>query len=245
MAVEVDQGEYQYITTDVKPTAPPQEIKTLSRLDRQRAEMAGKKQDAAISTPRVLEEKAPVFRYNTLHDLESVLWIAFDAVVNHERKLASDPQNDAIALTQDEREVAAKLFYNAAERAQAMSLKKGIIDKTLRNLPPPLKEIGASLLLLKEALIAQYKTAEANPASIGADACGELYDTFYLQFMAIRNVLDRTGDVIVEPLEVELDYSVRKKPRLTKGSARSSNKRPAADDLSNGSKKQKSTQATA
>lgn len=246
MAVEVDQGGYQYLP--VKPSLPqpqPQPQPTaVSRKDLLRMEHAGKKQDAVGSTLQMSTKTTYIFSYNPLHDMESVLWIAFHALVNNERKLASDPDSDAIALTEEERETAAKLFYNAAERVNAMRSENGIINKALRNLPEPLKSIGESLLELKALLIDRYTTVEADPASIGANACGDLYDRFDNNFRFIRNTLDKLGDVTVEPIKVELDHSDRVKRRLTKGSTRSSSKRTAADDLSQGSKKQKTTVAT-
>lgn len=255
MAVEVDLGEYifepvgELVVPTTDTTGSSQATKDAYRA-RKAARKAGNtkakvEKDHSVDESRSISDSRPtivhVFRYNTLHDFESLLWIAIYFVTNTERRLASDPADTSLNPTKSDREIAAKLFYNVDARSFAMTRTKGIIEQALIHLPTPMRKVGEILAELKATLVGYYQKAEKNPSSIGKSTSVGLHGTFSNEFNRIGEELDKIGDVIVVPIKAPVEPSKQAKSRaITTGS-----KRRAADELSTCSKKQKSSQNTA
>lgn len=237
MAVEVDHGYYIF-TQEPDPPAREADGSGLGgkvnkkKFPSRKSKKVSDAEDLVVDTPVVpSKEITDVFRYNALHDLESVLWIAIHFVTNTERRLASDPFDTSLSLTRRDREIAAELFYNVNARAFAMSQPTGIIEEVLRSLPAPMANVGPILADLKATLVALYKKAEKDPLSIGKDVSSDLHYTLSVGFELIQNELDKIGDVTVKPIKIPIDPSRQAR-----------RKRRAIDDLSTCPKKQRLSQ---
>ncbi|KAI0683193.1 hypothetical protein BC835DRAFT_768834 [Cytidiella melzeri] len=209
MSVEVDNQCYLY---GCRPVTPEPEEPTDFNMDRYIEAVLGlaKWEDLAPSRKKPSAPRPaprPVFRYNPMHDLESVWWVAVYFVVNKQTSLAAtrSSSNDSafvadshVNLTVDQRIYASSLFYDPSERLIAMS-GSDTLDRHLRSLPSYLSEVGEALITLRKSLRGRYNYIESSDREDDQMVCGVLYEVFADAFSTLAASLKRE-DITVTPL---------------------------------------------
>lgn len=235
MAVEVDYGDYLFLTMDDNFSDDDDEG------------------DEKAMTP---------FHYNPLHDMESISWIIIHFILNKERSLPSGAKLNAsvpsataeavrIALEAEDRQFAESLFYTQAARIASFSEAGIKLRKATARLPDRLKRAGRALLNLRAALIERYRAYENSGMQEPKNACtAELYGLFSRKLAAIQQQLEESGDIIVSPRRPSSkdvkQYAERARKAFKSGippggpcpaACGSNNKRKAKQNLTTGSMK--------
>lgn len=161
--------------------------------------------DAESGSEGASQPPHSTFRYNPVHDLESLWWIAVYFVMNKETwPTPDDPgsQDTHPPLTDDQRSYASSLFYTPQARYLAMAdILHGPFDAQAMTWPAHLLEICKRLVELRRFLRAHYNTIEdadfspEDPQAIHL----ELYTKFKKVFTAVVQDL-RVQDITVAPI---------------------------------------------
>ncbi|KAF7790445.1 hypothetical protein EIP86_001400 [Pleurotus ostreatoroseus] len=179
MAVEVDRQEYLFLPTKTTAYVPPSPISA----EDLRALVMGEKSPSLDSDPSVPEDTADApannapFRYNALHDLESLWWIAVYFVFKKQILDVSkgDTEAQVIPVSEDHRAAAERLFYDRPQRCFVMTVGT-FFEQYIYKIPPVLQPHARVLQNLKLMLAAAYEKAEKNLSSITLDT--EIHDEF-------------------------------------------------------------------
>jgi hypothetical protein len=109
---------------------------------------------------RVTLPTTRVFRYNPLHDLESLWWVALWMILNHR-----DSRDEVAHSSADQQAGYARLFFPGslrdAGRIEVLTIENTLCD-ALHVLPPSFQFIAVQLEAVRRCLVDQYKEAEAN-----------------------------------------------------------------------------------
>ncbi|KAJ3531368.1 hypothetical protein NM688_g7587 [Phlebia brevispora] len=121
--------------------------------------------------PPAATGRFPVFRYNPLHDLESVFWIATFFLFNH------SPEDTSHAVTKQRKEAANRVLYNQHHHCAIIRLD-GTFEEELASLSKPLEALGRMLEMLRSELTAAYYAAEKDITCITSSVASDLHDRF-------------------------------------------------------------------
>lgn len=248
MAIEVDQGCYLFDTkkedektsNQTRPTragvvAGAARLAALAALAEADEPLPADDDDFFDSSESSEPEPEPdpprTFRYNPVHDLESLWWIAVYFSVNKETRCAERTQSNAVAsssrsstvpgsnhaespqhrvtnhrLTRKQRTYARKLFYTEKDRILALRGGVTALDKHIRSLPKHIRKLGKKLILLRDTLCAHYTAIESAGRDVDKSAREEtaVYSQFFQTFEAIVKDL-LVQDIIVSPLPADSD----------------------------------------
>ncbi|KAJ3552850.1 hypothetical protein NM688_g3932 [Phlebia brevispora] len=160
-----------------------------------RAEHAG---DPPEATPSVSDDALPIFRYNAIHDLESLWWIAVYFIVCHEVVDDDDNGSDLYDLAHTQRNFASELFWTADNRVHALTNPHYFLREVLR-LHPSVRQIGVALNEIREEMVSLYLHVEEDIYSIGFEVAEALHDEFGRCFDTLWRALEEK-DVVVRPL---------------------------------------------
>ncbi|THG93529.1 hypothetical protein EW026_g7729, partial [Hermanssonia centrifuga] len=138
--------------------------------------------------PRVSKYKDLVFKYNPLHDLESVWWMAVYFVFNREVDIDDDGVDTETRRMESQRKFARELFYQAIPRLRVMA-SEAFFGSHLDCLHPSIAPIGEILEDARIELVAGYRRAEEDIQTIGRHAANGLHAEFKQQFLIIANQL--------------------------------------------------------
>lgn len=133
-------------------------------------------------------EKPPEFRYNSLHDMESLWWIAVFLVVR--RRAENIPgDHDPIAV-EVQRRYAAMLFGDDwrsldARHTALCGRGSGTFGDYIGALHPSMHVVGKLLNDLRLSMIAAYEAAETDAANIDYSVADALHQPFAEAFTAI------------------------------------------------------------
>ena len=176
-----------------------------------------KLEQARCSLPR----SHKLFRYNPMHDLESLWWIALHFVVNKEARLASssdllgssgtpsyqshtastsEARTSQCNLNGTQLAFARSLFGDGQSRWMALIADK-LLQTHLQSRSPPLDRIGEALCGLRYYLYQRYAVVGREDYEIDKSVCakGAMYRIFEAYFHAILKILEE-GDVTVSSL---------------------------------------------
>ncbi|KIP01539.1 hypothetical protein PHLGIDRAFT_17129, partial [Phlebiopsis gigantea 11061_1 CR5-6] len=136
-----------------------------------------------------------VFKYNPLHDLESVWWVALYML------LCSTPYKDP-KMDQDAWEMhlrnhaslAADAFDNIEFRGRAMA-STGNIWPVLETLLPPFAAVGAKLEEIREHVVAAFLNAEEDIPAIDFTVANSVYGFILVTFTKITKSLEGKKDI--------------------------------------------------
>ncbi|PSS18947.1 hypothetical protein PHLCEN_2v3163 [Hermanssonia centrifuga] len=196
--VEVDGPSYMFLPPPKLPP-PSRPIDRKARM----ARWAASYDDPSLPppalrkrSPRQEEPKAPriskygnlVFRYNPLHDLESVWWMAVYFVFNREVDIDDDGVDTETRRMESQRQFARELFYQAIPRLRVMA-SEAFFGSHLDCLHPSIAPIGEILEDARIELVAGYRRAEEDIQTIGRHAANGLHAEFKQQFLIIANQL--------------------------------------------------------
>lgn len=148
------------------------------------------------------------FRYNPLHDLESLWWIAIYFVFNREVDTDVDDSDQAAERREAKCRAANGLFQSDDTRYLTMT-EDGFEDY-LRYLHPTTRPIGSQLNDLRRKLAAAYRNAEEDAASIDHTAADGLHEAFSTSFRKIVKYL-RKKPITLQPADPEPISSGRKR----------------------------------
>lgn len=100
------------------------------------------------------------FRYNVLHDLESLWWVAvFFIFKTQVVDTSKDADAQALPVSDAQRVSAEQLFHDRNERLSVMT-DTGVFALHIRNIHPTLQPLAEQLETLRRSLIKAYKKAE-------------------------------------------------------------------------------------
>ena len=133
------------------------------------------------------------FRYNPLHDLESLWWISVffilaRAIVPDEAEPAQSPEEVSEQLRR-QREAAERLLCKKFERYDAM-VRTGPFLSELWNLHPAVRRLWPALEEARVALIAAYQEVEQDMATREFDPPVGVYNCVQEQFFRIAGHLE-------------------------------------------------------
>ncbi|KAF7794453.1 hypothetical protein EIP86_005587 [Pleurotus ostreatoroseus] len=174
-----------------------------ARFEKQAAKIQAARE--AIKRPIVLRHSEspdppsdePTFRYNSLHDMESLWWIAMYFLV---KKEIVDPSadGDVSIASEAQRDFAAKLFrqHDRLARDDAMNRHDYFIEGT-QTLPSHVSNIVRELARLRNVLWERYSVEETDQSAIDHTCAHGLHEDF-------RDIFDGLADATKSP-----EYSVR------------------------------------
>ncbi|KAI0700876.1 hypothetical protein BC835DRAFT_1411725 [Cytidiella melzeri] len=211
MSVEVDAETYLFRSApDDSEDSEPETLEEALAVSHQLSQRALTQADDQHAQS-ILHAKPSEFRYNPIHDLESIWWIAVYFVVNKETSVAAPGgqdtanENQAVvdtSLTEKQLIYARSLFYTRAPRIEAVSILSSTdnpLDNHMRNLPSHLFIVCTELAKLRMKLRTHYGRIEAPGFTIDKMVCKTLYGSFTQAFKNIVLALQKQ-DVIVHDL---------------------------------------------
>ena len=132
----------------------------------------------------VTEYSQPKFRYNPLHDMESLWWIAIYFTFKREVNDGADPLHKPQAL-RAQHAFAMDIFHGDHDRKHSLLLGQiNLMDK-LQYLHPVMRPLGKMLEGLRRRLLAAYYDAEDDLTSIDYRAADSLHEHFISTFTRI------------------------------------------------------------
>lgn len=133
------------------------------------------------------EVKRAEFRYNPLHDFESLWWVAIHFIVKREvvDSAEVDPAMGLRTVSDEQRIWAAELSYDPACRL-SMMVTEGMLADRISVLHPSIQPIARRLEGLRTRLTAAYRRAEADLSSLDYTTCADdVYKWFRQRFLEI------------------------------------------------------------
>lgn len=174
ISVEVDRQEYLFRPQKRGPSpgSPPSE-------EQCRAIALGKMSLSDIR-PRFIPEPPPTpipFRYNPLHDLDSLWWIAVYFVFKSQVIDTSkdDVEAQPLPVSAVQRAYGERLFYDQGQRYLITTVGSPF-EKYLEVVHPVLRPLAETLYDMRVQLILAYRKAEENPLS--TDLVPGIHDYF-------------------------------------------------------------------
>lgn len=202
MSVEVDMQSYQFLRKwmplTLSPITPPRAGPSyIDRLFKPNMDLPTGhiKASSRRRRPKEAEYKIPPFRYNPLHDLESLWWIAADFVVGKEVVAPGDGEPPE-PISRARRKYAADLFNNYETRLRTISEEDKFLDDT-DNFSENTEKLIIVLDKLREALHDTYCTLEYDFSSPDTACANALVDSFAKTFEIIANAEE------IQPLTVQ------------------------------------------
>ncbi|CCM05348.1 uncharacterized protein FIBRA_07562 [Fibroporia radiculosa] len=141
------------------------------------------------------ESTARVFRYNPLHDFESLWWISVYFVANKKVERI-DQKAPPFHRYQQQKSWAADIFYSLPGRKSALRVDEDF-QLMIDSLSPGVRGIGDGINLLRKSLVKRYSRIEKDFSSVGRTAAGHIHEDFFELFDVIAQT---TGEIIIGPL---------------------------------------------
>lgn len=168
------------------------------------AQPEGEGKEDAKEGPSVVKETTEVeplvFKYNTLHDLESLWWIAVFFIVckEYDDDESEDSPEAATARAASQRKLASELFWDGSKRS--LAIRDGYyFSRNVSRLVFPGDRIGLVLDEMRKMMFRAYTRAEEDINTVGFDVSGDLYDLYDRFLYGMSESLCKK-DVIVRPL---------------------------------------------
>ncbi len=197
MAVEVDRQEYLFLPRAVlrEPLEPlpgyvdDEYLWNLIFKKGPRNEHTDRVVFAPPELPIEDPEPTPPFRYNALHDLESLWWIGVYFVFKKQVVDTSkdDVEAQALPVTMEQRIAAAKLLHNLEDRYFTICVEMDFAS-WIKTVPPILRSHAERLHTLRIVLTKAYRKAEADLSSLELDSAIHSNFILLLRSMASKNL---------------------------------------------------------
>ena len=154
-----------------------------------------------------------LFRYNPLHDLESLWWVAVYFVVGGTLRVfpprgincaedcySSQPwYAEEISRMKVQRRIADSLFITRDMRSTTMT-SYAWFSSDMTCLPCSFRGIGETLAAMRHCLVIRYRQAEEDCTNICLRAGYGLYDVFSQLLLEVYTLMQSSGDITVTPL---------------------------------------------
>lgn len=130
----------------------------------------------------------PPFKYNPLHDLESLWWVAVYYVVG---KNPVVPDDRDTAEVDAKRKLSAELFSTPTSRVRCI-LVNNAFARDVRCLHPSLRQSAKALQTARSTLVKTYRSVETDIPEldhIDWNAADRVYEEFIQQFSSIALAL--------------------------------------------------------
>ncbi|KAF7790466.1 hypothetical protein EIP86_001421 [Pleurotus ostreatoroseus] len=174
VAVEVDKQDYLF-TSDPpkhKEIPAPRESKSLSASSSPTP--PPRPRPTWAESMALMDDPMPEFRYNPLHDMESLWWNAIYFTLNREiHEYAGEPLSTSPDRRSAQQLSARKLFYQLEGRLLALKFN-GILRQRLGCLHPILKDVGNILEEMRLSLRTAYTEAEKSIAHMDSNITRDL-----------------------------------------------------------------------
>ncbi|KAF7795020.1 hypothetical protein EIP86_006164 [Pleurotus ostreatoroseus] len=200
MAYEVDNGAYMFIPSAHNIPAVREDHDESAMLKENAERM--KRGEPLLSPPRHLlahgPESAipqlPSFRYNHLHDLESLWWIAVYFVVHQ------IPDGGTDQDSRRQRRIARGLFWNGSKRFNVLKCL-GYFEDEMRSLHSSLHRIAQYVEEARRVLVSGYWSLEGRLQDPRPDLT--LHNRLVRKFWSIAATIEK-ADPLVNPIEYKL-----------------------------------------
>lgn len=211
MAIEVQRQHYVFQPSALDNLPLPDIPASFNLSDEVRKMEEGQESTSSppISPPclyLLLPPEVP-FRYNPLHDLESLWWVAVYFVFKREIDIDVERSDQAAERREAQRWAANNLFQSQDTRDSTIT--KDRFEDYLKYLHPSTRPIGDQLNKLRRKLAAAYRNAEEDAASIDHTAADGLHEAFSTSFRKIVKYL-RKKPINLQPADIEPISSGRK-----------------------------------
>ncbi|KAF7794454.1 hypothetical protein EIP86_005588 [Pleurotus ostreatoroseus] len=199
MAIEVDAGRYLFSSVNPHNTSPikkkyPKMVARIEKWEEQEQAAIPTYQELAARSFQKIEPVIPPFRYNPLHDMESLWWIAVYFALKKE--LTGDSVESPIASA-EQRTLAAQLFRHRTHR-QLPLIGGNFLQEVSTCLPPLSYLIVKNLRYLCHEIYTRYfveelelqyidKTSADGLHSVFADVFAQISSAQALQGLKVRS----------------------------------------------------------
>lgn len=223
MAVEVDFQGYIFLNKELPPTRQRRlAIKTPAKslwevLIETADEDEYEVDEDASDHANIPEIPVNVFVHNPLHELESLAWVGIKMIADR-RIIGVDngkkrPHAYNHLRLHEQHEWARKLFFNSTERCRFLIVPHYFYE-FIETLDPQVQPLGHFLQRIFTALVAQYRLAEKDAASIDFDVAGDLYILFKPTMVNNIDLEDFEGIRIAKIDDAALEEERAKRRRL-------------------------------
>lgn len=208
MAGEIESQLYRFLPGLTPPTTPVDSQKQPRQIPKYPSiidsyEASTHRDDEPIITPAI--------RYNPLHDLESLWWIAVYFIVKHEVFDPTDPETEGQFASATQWKYAADLFDTNSLKRITFEIPFHFLTHT-SCLQPVILPIITRLENMRCSLIYRYHQAERNLDTIDRNTGGQLYQMFYSIFQGVAQA-KRFKNVFIRPFT---PYDVVRKAKWPK-----------------------------
>ena len=155
--------------------------------------------DTAASAVRERKFYIKPFRYNFLHDLESLWWISAYLLMSrtliYDEDEGEDPEENAKQDAEEQavqRTSVRKLFTVGDERSWAMRSETGFYGE-LESLHPFMREMGVALDDARDALVRAYHYLEKDIDKRASEIHPELYEDMCRQYTKVARRMEADG----------------------------------------------------
>ena len=223
MAVEVDGHEYMFSTPNVAQDEGWEAARSLPDFKSRRS--VKQSQDEESPTPQQDKNGAPLrpcspkeknevsFLYNSLHDMESLWWLANFLVFP--RRLKVTGSKITIAQRKAQFELTQRLFSDPKLRLQTFISPSGLTHH-LGSLHPRVAEIGRELETMHWYLTTVFGMEEKGlEGPVPFSAAQKLYPKFERSFNAVIHLLRRDDIHVSAETRKQPKVALRKKDRET------------------------------
>ncbi|KAJ3552849.1 hypothetical protein NM688_g3933 [Phlebia brevispora] len=155
-----------------------------------------------------LLRRPPIFRYNAVHDLESLWWIAVYFIVCYE--VADGDEKGSPDLSRSQRKLASELFWYPDSRLWALKHRDYFREGVL-SLHPSMRKIGLALEILRQEMVSVYLDIEHDVFTMGFNVAGSLHHKFARCFHGLYKLLDKKDVVataLFQSVTFQLTFSV-------------------------------------
>lgn len=182
----------------VRPEHQERRVPTTFSAFRARREAQGARQDAQEDTQEDEDLEEPLFRYNPLHDLESVWWVAVYFLVTRDVTKVGEEQPSERSLSDinAQQQWASDIFWHGDRRFCVM---RGAFyfRQQGKCLHPSLHPLMAIFDKARRCLVRGYTAAEENMDNMTFDLADGIHGELVLYFDAILDILEATSDIHV------------------------------------------------
>ena len=172
-------------------------------------ELSGQQEERKDGSPYAYRPMSPLrlvhkmgFRYNPLHDLEALWWIAVyfpiaHTIVEDSTGALPPPDTDSDQLTR-QRTSAERLFWRGDYRYDVMQ-RNGPFVEELQSLHPAVSRLWHPLEAIRQNITLSYRYVEHDMAAREFEPPVDVYNNMQQELFNIADFLE-THDVKIEPL---------------------------------------------
>lgn len=224
MAVEVDMKQHLFIPRKepwrLPSVEPPGTVWDLLSGEVSESQTSSTSPPTSATKPTIR-----VFRYNPLHDLESLWWVAVYFLYRREivqpTGVASSRQSESASWNPEaQRAYADKIFCD--QLARYIAITDADFGRNIEVLHPSIRPLASLLENVRVQLVAFYRKAEADTDSVDHRCADGLHEVFVEKFVRIANSSNARGVQLRRPRVSAGTASSQHEPSICGGENRNS-----------------------